>query len=1413
MQLCIIGQITITAVLLSLLAANANAGCVDVDTDTDYGCGDTVTKSCTLNGNMTCPDGSAGLIIGADGIVIDGNNYTITGSTTNADCEWGGEAAPCTISGIYNAGYDNVVIRNLEIEGFCTGIVLKGSGPNRVRNNTIDNCKIHDNGFNIKSGGSDMVTHGIHACWIDAGDGGEPALTIKKNDIYDNEGTGSACGDGGNGIFIYAGSPESKHEKVVISCNKIHDNAKAGFWTKMMLDQSEITYNEIWGNGNGSGVTDDVRGGIVLRCKKSNENLIAYNDVHDHAADGYGYGIYVGGSNNTIEYNNVTNNSMHGISMDRSDGSWNNDVSNNTVCNNGEYDIATCGSACYGNNGCNNTCDTTYYYDDYGSTGCTYNCSPAADLTIIEKLEEWTDLGNKTYNITYTIKNIGDADAGESNTSIKIDGTEVATDPVPALTQGENYTRTLGPFTMSGGSNVILICADSNNMILEKSQEYNNCLENIFIHPEMPDLTITEKSEAWVVEGSTYNITYTVKNIGTIEAEASATSIEIDGETISNDTVPALAASESYTSTLGPFTISGSNDTILICIDIDNNITEVDEDNNCKENTFEKPDCTCSDGTPCGECSVDKPKYCDNGVLIDDCAECGCPGGEICDEELGSCYLPGVGGCITGDGTVFACGDTVTKSCTLSENMICPSGSAGLIIGADNIVIDGNGYGITGSTTNADCEWAGETSPCTISGIYNEGYDNVVIRNLEIEDFCTGIALKGTGQNKVLDITIDNCRIHDNGFNTKSGGSDMVTHGIHACFVRHIEITENDICNNKGTGSACGDGGNGIFIYAGVSDNYCDINNNRLYDNAKAGFWTKMMLSKSTISHNEVWGNGDGSGIDDDVRGGIILRCKKSNENTIEYNDVHHHAADGYGYGIYVGGSSNTIRHNTVNGSTKHGISMARSDGSWDNEIYNNVVCDNGIDISVTSGVTGNTGDENTCETTYNYNDCGTTGCTLSCLESGVENLGGIDTSEEEPEEEEKKISFIEAGSNASISFNECGVSLINVYAMNDLINFSINIRQSDEPLEGETGITGIVYRYLNITTSNITDEDIINATIRFGVSRSWIQDTSIDEASIRLNRYNDTNRNWTVLPTTRINETKNDASICFEAVTQGFSLFAITGREMTVVPLTGIPDSEIAGASTWEPMIPSAPLTKTQAAPQEEKSVGWNTIPIAPLIAVIIAGTAGIIYRRKLLKTYFLPDLSLPERERNIIVPVNSFTDYFMREEYAKVEKLGDSLANIESLINWGAFCPIIADIFDDRSGNGSGANIDEVLMIKMLVLQQWYRLSDSELEQQATDRISFRRFLGFPDTIPDKSAIRTFREQLTQTGKERKIWGELHRQLDSSELAVKQGVIQDATFITVKQGHTKASKPKRDASQTRRSGGETLQCPWWWY
>ena len=92
----------------------------------------------------------------------------------------------------------------------------------------------------------------------------------------------------------------------------------------------------------------------------------------------------------------------------------------------------------------------------------------------------------------------------------------------------------------------------------------------------------------------------------------------------------------------------------------------------------------------------------------------------------------------------------------------------------------------------------------------------------------------------------------------------------------------------------------------------------------------------------------------------------------------------------------------------------------------------------------------------------------------------------------------------------------------------------------------------------------------------------------------------------------------------------------------------------------------------------------------------------------------------------MESFSTYLFRKAYKKIHKLGDRLAKIELLIDWGAFTPIIQPLYDNQGPQGGRPNIDPVVMVKLLMLQAWYGLSDPELERQTLNRIDFQHFLG---------------------------------------------------------------------------------------
>jgi parallel beta-helix repeat protein len=344
--------------------------------------------------------------------------------------------------------------------------------------------------------------------------------------------------------------------------------------------------------------------------------------------------------------------------------------------------------------------------------------------------------------------------------------------------------------------------------------------------------------------------------------------------------------------------------------------------------------------------------------------------GSPCTHPCPSCELQSAGGskdkggrgkptcgCVSvrDSSTIFACGDTVTESCRFNCNLSCQSGH-GLVIGADNIVIDGNGHTLDGITPGG-CSGFGIQR----SGIFNQGYDGVTIKDLEITNFCNGIYLRGdeiTGD-VVNNNTIDNCEIHHNGNDLE----DTATHGIKMHYVYRSTISNNLVHHNKGKGTSCENGGNGIFLNAGE---YNVIANNTVYDNTKAGIFTRMKPRYNNVTGNRVMRNG---------QGGIVLRCKLSSFFTIENNIV----TGNKGPGIYVGGPGNTLRYNTAtdnkNGSTygddasiANGIRISR-EADDTTLIENDVTGNDDVDVYVRDDLTGITGHNNTYQTTSNYED------------------------------------------------------------------------------------------------------------------------------------------------------------------------------------------------------------------------------------------------------------------------------------------------------------------------------------------------------------------------------------------------------------------------------------------------------------
>lgn len=107
--------------------------------------------------------------------------------------------------------------------------------------------------------------------------------------------------------------------------------------------------------------------------------------------------------------------------------------------------------------------------------------------------------------------------------------------------------------------------------------------------------------------------------------------------------------------------------------------------------------CTCSDGTLYTRCSITKPKYCENGILIDKCQTCSCETGKTC-QTNGSCITP-----TCSDGTLYG-------QCSTTKPQYCSSGTL-----INNCVSCGCDTGTICNPTSGSCYVTNE-KPYTSDG-------------------------------------------------------------------------------------------------------------------------------------------------------------------------------------------------------------------------------------------------------------------------------------------------------------------------------------------------------------------------------------------------------------------------------------------------------------------------------------------------------------------------------------------------------------------------------------------------------------------------------------------------------------------------------------------------------------------------
>jgi IS5 family transposase len=151
---------------------------------------------------------------------------------------------------------------------------------------------------------------------------------------------------------------------------------------------------------------------------------------------------------------------------------------------------------------------------------------------------------------------------------------------------------------------------------------------------------------------------------------------------------------------------------------------------------------------------------------------------------------------------------------------------------------------------------------------------------------------------------------------------------------------------------------------------------------------------------------------------------------------------------------------------------------------------------------------------------------------------------------------------------------------------------------------------------------------------------------------------------------------------------------------------------------------------------------------------------------------------------------------------RASSSLERIAQQVSWDEVEKLVSPLRSHRGAPG----YSPLMMTKALLLQQWYALSDPQLEEALADRLSFRAFVGVPldQPLPDHSTLWRFREALSKAGLATAVFAAITAQFEARGLILKRGTLIDASLVAAQ-----AVVPPLTKESGSPAGGEPGERP----
>lgn len=120
-----------------------------------------------------------------------------------------------------------------------------------------------------------------------------------------------------------------------------------------------------------------------------------------------------------------------------------------------------------------------------------------------------------------------------------------------------------------------------------------------------------------------------------------------------------------------------------------------------------------------------------------------------------------------------------------------------------------------------------------------------------------------------------------------------------------------------------------------------------------------------------------------------------------------------------------------------------------------------------------------------------------------------------------------------------------------------------------------------------------------------------------------------------------------------------------------------------------------------------------------------------------------------------------------------------VNAIVDWQQILKVISKYYQKGQSIDGRDGYCSLILFKMLLLQNWYGLSDESIEESVRDRISFSKFccIAMDETVPDSTVLCRFRITLSKHNAFDEILKTINNRMEENGLMVIKGAIVDAS------------------------------------